>query len=151
MYHYNPQPSLSQAPSYDFKWRAATPAPADALPVSDVRVTRITQLVGVTKDPAGSSAASPNPNRTSATTSRGPSAATNLCLSVVSYHSCSLKKQCFSIETPACWYCVPVFNRLTFHAKQCKDSMCPPWVILVFISSWQVKRLHWKWIQMRSF
>lgn len=73
------QPSWSQTPSYDFKWRAATPALADALPVSNVRVTRITQLAGVTKDPAGFSAASPNPNRTSATTSRGPSAATNLC------------------------------------------------------------------------
>lgn len=45
--------------SYDFKWWAAAPAPVDVLPGSDDRVTRITQLAGVTKDPAGSSSAFP--------------------------------------------------------------------------------------------
>lgn len=76
----NHRPSWSQTCSSDLKRRAMTPTPADALPGSDDRVTRITQLAGVTKDPAGSSSASPpqNPDTTSATTSRGPPAATNL-------------------------------------------------------------------------
>lgn len=57
----NHQPSRCQTCSYDLKRRAMTPTPADVLPGSDDRVTRITQLAGVTKDPAGSSSASPPP------------------------------------------------------------------------------------------
>ncbi|KAI9514635.1 hypothetical protein NQZ68_031522 [Dissostichus eleginoides] len=68
------------------KRRAGTPAPANVLPGSDDKVTRITQLAGVTKDPAGSSPASPNPDRTSAATSKGPPPATNLFLCAVRYH-----------------------------------------------------------------
>lgn len=77
-----------ETPSYDLKWRAPTPAPADLLPGSKDKVTRITQLAGVTKDPAGFSPASPNTDRTSATISRGPTAATNLGLIEAVEHCC---------------------------------------------------------------
>lgn len=121
---HNCHPSWSQTSSYDLKRRAAIPAPADVLAGSDVRVTRITQLAGVTKDPAGSSPASPNPDRTSASTGRALPAASNLYLLLIIID--------FSDPSALLLKLLDIFSQYSVHLHSCQTilKMFPSWMVL---------------------